>query len=446
MRARTIREGSVGLFILIGLALFGGLVVWLRGIGLGQRHYQLVVDFESTTGLLPGTSVSYRGVPVGQILNISPGSNTVAVEVEINKGDLLIPAQSLIKTSQSGLIGETTISIQPPPAASLDNGSIPGPLANDCNSNVIFCDGDRVDGIVGVNYEDLLESSQQISSALSEALADPETIREILDNTRDISSNVVGLTGEVNLMAQDLRNEIQPLSVSARETLASVSGAAAQLESTTVRTSEQLEVTLTQVNGILSANQDDLSVTLDNISASTGQLRLALDSLTPVIQDGTLVENIELLTTNAAVASQNLRDISSTLNTSENLVLLQQTIESARDVFQSAQKIMADVDTLTGDPALRSNVRELLNGLSDLVSFTGDLEDQTAVAAELDQHLQLVTDLETMLETSEADQTATDGELNEPLPAEANPVLRFNGERYVTTDLADRSDSSDLED
>ena len=437
MRARTIREGSVGLFILIGLALFGGLVVWLRGLSFGQRQYRVQVDFENATGLLPGTSVSYRGVPVGQIINIAPGSETVAVEVEINRGDLLIPAQSVVKTSQSGLIGETTIAIQPPLAASLDNGSIAGPLASDCNSDVILCNGDRIDGIVGVNYEDLLESSQQISAALSEALADPETIREILLNTRDISDNVVGLTGEVTLMAKELRTEIQPLTSSAQQTLASVSGAAEQLEATSVRTSEQLNVTLTQVNGILSNNQDDLSVTLENISASTGQLRLALDTLTPVIQEGALVENIELLATNAAVASQNLRDISSTLNTSENLVLLQQTIESARDVFQSAQKIMADVDTLTGDPTLRSNVRELLNGLSDLVSFTGELEDQTAVAAELDQQLQVVKELEILLETSESSQIV-ENEV-EPSTAADQPVLRFNGERYVI-DLAERPD------
>ncbi|MBE9070968.1 MCE family protein [Leptolyngbya cf. ectocarpi LEGE 11479] len=416
MRARTIREGSVGLLILAGVALFGGLVMWLRGAAFGQRSYRLLVDFESATGVQEGSVVSYRGVPVGQIRRISPGSNTVEVQVEINRGDLLIPAQSVVKTSQSGLIGETTVAIQPLIETSLSDDSIPGPLAKDCDSTLILCNGDQVNGIVGVNYEDLLESSQQISAALSEALADPATlqdIREILANTRDISGNVVGLTDEVTLMAKDLRTEIRPLSTSARQTLVAVSGAAQQLEASTVRTSEQLDTTLTQVNTILATNQDDLTVTLDNISASTGQLRLALDTLAPVIEEGTLVNNIELLANNAAIASQDLRDISSSLNTSENLVLLQQTIESARDVFQSAQKIMADVDTLTGDPTLRDDVRELLNSLSDLVSFTGDLENQTEVVEQLNEQKQIVRALE------------------------EEPSLRFNGERYVT-DLANR--------
>ncbi|EKU99562.1 ABC-type transport system involved in resistance to organic solvents, periplasmic component [Leptolyngbya sp. PCC 7375] len=434
MRARTIREGSVGLLVLAGVALFGGLVIWLRGVSYGQRSYRLLVDFESANGILEGSAVSYRGVQVGQITRMTPSSNTVVVEIQINKSDLRIPAESVIKTSQSGLIGETTIAIQPPADVSVNDDSLPEPIARDCDSSVILCNGDRVNGLVGVNYEDLLESSQEIS----EALADPELLadaREILDNTRQISGNVVGLTDEVTLMAQSLRNEVQPLSVSARQTLASVSEAASQLEATTVRTSEQLDVTLTQVNTILASNQDDLAITLDNISASTGQLRLALDTLSPVIQDGTLVNNIELLATNAAVASQDLRDISSRLNTSENLVLLQQTIESARDVFQSAQKIMADVDTLTGDPTLRSNVRDLLNSLSNLVSYTGDLEDQTEVAAQLNHQGQIVTDLEHSLE-EEASILDAPTETTEPAMDEAVPVLRYNGERYVT-DLAD---------
>ncbi|MBT9312712.1 MlaD family protein [Leptothoe kymatousa] len=476
MRARTIREGSVGLLILAGVALFGGLVMWLRGLTYGQRSYRLLVNFDSANGIQEGAAVSYRGVPVGQIAKIAPGSNTVTVEIEINRGDLRIPANSIIKTSQSGLIGETTVSIQPALTDNEIDDSMPGPVNSACNSDLILCNGDQVKGLVGVNYEDLLESSQKISDALSRTLEDPNSVdnlRQILENTSAISGNVVDLTDEVTLITRDLRTQIQPLSASAQQTLVTVSGAAEQLEASAERTSAQLDQTLTQVNALLATNQDNLTTTLDNISASTGQLRLAMDTLSPVIQDGTLVENIELLASNAAIASQDLRTISSTLGTSENLVLLQQTIESARDVFQSAQKIMADVDTLTGDPALRDQVRSLLMGLSDLVSFTGELENQTEVAsdlvsftgelenqtevaAEFNQQLQQVAELENALASPEDFQVVPDAttaeafteieptsEFIEAETVGANdaeitqPSLVFNGERYIT-DLADR--------
>ncbi|HEY9888037.1 MAG TPA: hypothetical protein V6D02_06525, partial [Candidatus Obscuribacterales bacterium] len=61
MRARAIREGSVGLLILIGVILFGGLVLWLRGLNPGSRHYRMLVTFQDTAGTQVGTSVRYRG-------------------------------------------------------------------------------------------------------------------------------------------------------------------------------------------------------------------------------------------------------------------------------------------------------------------------------------------------------------------------------------------------
>jgi len=50
--------------------------------------------------------------------------------------------------------------------------------------------------------------------------------------------------------------------------------------------------------------------------------------------------------------SANLRDISNALNSPTNLLVLQQTLDSARVTFQNAQKITSDLDELTGDPAL----------------------------------------------------------------------------------------------
>jgi phospholipid/cholesterol/gamma-HCH transport system substrate-binding protein len=126
-----------------------------------------------------------------------------------------------------------------------------------------------------------------------------------------------------------------------------------------------------------------------------------------------------VLAANAAAASQNLNQITAALNTSENLVLLQQTLESARDVFQSAQKIMADVDELTGDPTVRNNFRDLINGLTNLVSSTQQLETETQLA----QLLQTV------------DQVSA-AELPGRLPTD-QPRLVYDGRRYVVH-LADR--------
>jgi phospholipid/cholesterol/gamma-HCH transport system substrate-binding protein len=65
MRTRTIREGSVGLLILLGLGLLGGLVLWLRGMSLGNKTYEAIVEFKNVAGLQEGAPVRYRGVTIG---------------------------------------------------------------------------------------------------------------------------------------------------------------------------------------------------------------------------------------------------------------------------------------------------------------------------------------------------------------------------------------------
>jgi phospholipid/cholesterol/gamma-HCH transport system substrate-binding protein len=78
-----------------------------------------------------------------------------------------------------------------------------------------------------------------------------------------------------------------------------------------------------------------------------------------------------------------LRDLSSQVNNPATLLLLQQTLDSARATFQNVQKITSDVDDLTGDPAFRNNIRRLFNGLGGLLGSTEQLRQQVKVAQTL---------------------------------------------------------------
>ncbi|MEO1401658.1 MAG: MlaD family protein [Cyanobacteria bacterium J06635_1] len=439
MRARTIREGSVGLLILVGIGLFGILILWLRGINPRQRTYQLIVEFDSTSNMQIGTPVRYRGVPVGRVISITPKSNEVDVDVEISRGDLRIPAGAKIQTVQSGLIGEISIDIfseAPLPDTALSMT----PVARDCDSNVILCNGDNLKGLQGVTYEDLLESSKRIA----DFLADPavaEEVSKILDNTTEVSANVIDLTAELTTLVEDTRKELSPLATAARQASESTARAAQQIEVSTAQTATSLDTTLTEINQLLVNNRGDIVATLDNVRAGSEQLRSIVDTLAPTIQEGELVNNLEQLTANAASASEDLKVITDSLSTDENIVLLQQTLESARDVFQSAQKVMADVDELTGDPAFRTNIRDLINGLSGLVSTTQQLETQAELARMLDSVHNQASTLPNGTAwplTSQPSET-----LSADPSSGTTPVLVFDGQRY-TVRMADGSSPEEI--
>ena len=370
MRARAIREGSVGLLILMAVGLFGGLVLWLRGLNPGQKSYRATFVFENTLGMQAGTNVRYRGVAVGQVLSITPTPNDVEVAVEIASNDLRIARDAAIQVNQSGLIGDTTVDITPTRPLTPQELEV-NPSGPDCPGQTVICNGDRLSGSVGASYESLIRSAE----GLANAFADPEIIANLkatLDNAVVLTESANVLSTELTDLSQQLQTDLGPLVASANRATDNIGNAAAEFE-----------VTGTEINQLVVANRDTLTTTLDNINRSTANLETITATLSPEIQNSDFIANLDRLSADAAVAAADLRSITSTFSTPENLVMLQQTLDSARSVFQSAHKVLADVDELTGDPTLRNNLRDLINGLSTLVSLTNQLDQASQVAEAL---------------------------------------------------------------
>jgi phospholipid/cholesterol/gamma-HCH transport system substrate-binding protein len=370
MRARAIREGSVGLLILMAVGLFGGLVLWLRGLNPGQKSYRATFVFENTLGMQAGTNVRYRGVAVGQVLSITPTPNDVEVAVEIASNDLRIARDAAIQVNQSGLIGDTTVDITPTRPLTPQELEV-NPSGPDCPGQTVICNGDRLSGSVGASYESLIRSAE----GLANAFADPEIIANLkatLDNAVVLTESANVLSTELTDLSQQLQTDLGPLVASANRATDNIGNAAAEFE-----------VTGTEINQLVVANRDTLTTTLDNINRSTANLETITATLSPEIQNSDFIANLDRLSADAAVAAADLRSITSTFSTPENLVMLQQTLDSARSVFQSAHKVLADVDELTGDPTLRNNLRDLINGLSTLVSLTNQLDQASQVAGAL---------------------------------------------------------------
>ncbi len=363
MRSRTVREGSVGLLILLGLGALGGILLWLRGLSPGNRSYSVVVDFPSAVGMQTGSSVRYRGVVVGRVQRIRPADQFAEVEMQISPGTLKIPRDSLIQSNQAGLIGETAVDIMP--ITELTAEVAANPFSADCQSSAIICDGDRLRGEVGVTFDALISSTIRLSNQL----ADPILFGNIQSLTRNSSRAAAGvatLTGEVTTLTKSVQQELRVLSGSANVTTTAVGRAA-----------DEIGLTAAQVNGLLTSNRSAINSTLINVNEASNQLRLVTARLSPLVEEGEFVQNLQALSTNAARASATFRTLTDSLGSPENALVLQQTLDSARATFQNAEKITSDLDELTGDPAVRSNIRDLLRGLDNLLSSTQQLQQQT---------------------------------------------------------------------
>jgi phospholipid/cholesterol/gamma-HCH transport system substrate-binding protein len=144
--ARTWREGSVGLLLLLGLSAFGVILLWLNKITPGQPSYKAIIEFTNAGGMQKGSAVRFRGVKIGSITTVKPGTNTIEVEIQINSSNLIIPSNSLIEANQSGLISENIIDITP--QKELLGTVSAKPLDKDCNPSLIICNGSRLKEVI----------------------------------------------------------------------------------------------------------------------------------------------------------------------------------------------------------------------------------------------------------------------------------------------------------
>jgi phospholipid/cholesterol/gamma-HCH transport system substrate-binding protein len=409
MRSRALREGSVGLLALVAIGLFAGLVLWIKDVQLGRRSYPVTVEFLDARGLQIGTPVRYRGVTVGKIVKVRPTTSAVEVELDISDTQLLIPSGATVEAQTSALLGEKFLDIIPQ-SPLVSDVSFKGPLDATCDKGKVICSGSRLQGSAVADMTDLIRSMNQIAQLLS----NPKLMSDVEKTAANAASATAGvskLTRDLSGLSKSVQGEIGGLSdtlISAQQAAENAGQAANTISRTTSQTAQDLSQTAgslsTSLGGsaktvaasvtqaadqaslLLSENRGAMKHTLDSIASTSNSLKGAVNELTPVlsqVRQGEFLGNLDKLTENIRVVSANLRVASNALNDPANLILLQQTLDSARVTFQNAQKITSDLDEVTGDPKFRGNLRRLINGLSSLVASTQLLNQQTMLANSL---------------------------------------------------------------
>ncbi|ACK64604.1 Mammalian cell entry related domain protein [Rippkaea orientalis PCC 8801] len=396
LRSRTLQEGTVGLFALIGLVLFGGLVIWLRGGVLGQKPYQIQANFQDVSGLQIGAPVNFRGVAVGKITALQASSNGVTVLIEVSSRELRIPIGSTIQINRYGLIGEASVDITPSEKLS-DQALAVDPTSEECpDKQLIICDNDTLDGETGSQLVQAL-------TRLSNAYSDPEFVKELkgaFTSVAQAGTKIGKLSDEAAIFSKTARREIQGTSQTIAQINQAARDASQLMRNVNTVVSENRESLnravnnaaslVNNLNGLVSENRGNVINTLNSLERTSDEVRMVAIGLGKTVNKVNsgidevnikkIARDLEILMANAAETSANLRDISQSFNDPTVILTVQKTLDSARATFENAQKITSDVEELTGDPAFRDNVRKLINGLSNLLSYTNQLEQQIYTA------------------------------------------------------------------
>jgi phospholipid/cholesterol/gamma-HCH transport system substrate-binding protein len=111
-------EFKVGLFVFVGLAMLGALVVQFGRLGEGfKTYYQITVRFTDASGLLKGSDVLLAGARIGKVAGgprmVREGNG---VDVPLKIYDYIkVPEGSKFTVGSSGLLGDRFVNVILPP-------------------------------------------------------------------------------------------------------------------------------------------------------------------------------------------------------------------------------------------------------------------------------------------------------------------------------------------
>lgn len=412
VRSRLMREGSVGIFLLAGLIAFGGIVFFLKKDQLRGNNYHIKLLFENAGGLREGARVFFRGVAVGRVAAIQPTSNGVEVLTEINN-KLPIPRDVTVTTTRSGLLGEVSVNIIPQTTLG-DLGKKINPLAQECQEKqLILCNNEQISATAS---PDLIESF----SRLADSFDDPtffNNLNRAVENANKATEKFMVLSQEIIVVTNRVQREMDTISNTfstindtantLSNTANDISHTANRISNTAENFSDTAKVASTQIeklgreytntavqinllasnlNGIIADNKKDFIgaiASLSQTAAEISQLAQTTNNLLSQVDEKQVEKisnNLGTTSENLAQLSQDLKNIASELNNPTNLATLQQTLDSARVTFANTAKITSDIDQFTGDPQFRRNLKKLVDGLSNLVSYRDLLEKQVELA------------------------------------------------------------------
>lgn len=408
---KNFKIGSKKIIFLAGFGLLG--LAGFLGIKIIQNSsFHTILFFPTAREITRGMPVTYWGAKIGEVIGFEPEPKGVGVGIKIWPADRLIPRDSLFKILR--IEGEKSIDIQPrnplPPQAKRMS-----PKSSNCDPQIILCNTKKISSITRLLWGNLIYSLNSIQDINSGVQSVETNVSDVSSNVKEMKTTVQAL-GQLGQEAQGLlrSDKLDKTLTKLDATLTSVQNAADNINLAAekagklsdqatgligsvrqTKTVDQLNSTLASVGGaanqvqvFMSINKNNLINTLTSIEKLSDQVTLTVQKLEPLaeqIQQKKLLENLEIISNNAAQLTTNLNQVSSRLNDPQSALQLQQIMDSARSLIENLNKITSDIDQLTGNPSLRQDILRLIQGLSNLLSSTQLLQQQVAYGKVLNQ-------------------------------------------------------------
>lgn len=247
-------ETLVGLFLFIGLALLGGLIVQYGRIGEGLKSsYTVTVEFKDASGVIKGSQVRLGGAMIGEVIQKPElGTNRkVRVRLAIRE-DVPLPADSVFQITSLSLLGDKAIVVSIPDEPSPENlqdgaflqgGGPSGLEAIQGDAESIAADARVLMGNARTSLLKLdaaLDDVRAVAGRLSEGV---EKINNGLlsdENLEGFSESIASIKASTGNIEEASR-ELKPLMAETRQTIDKVAQVADEARATFTKANSQID-------------------------------------------------------------------------------------------------------------------------------------------------------------------------------------------------------------
>ena len=291
-------ESKVGLFVFIGLALLGALIIqFSKGTSLFRGTYALKLHASNIGGLKQKAGVLLAGVPVGSVqhIQLEPGGTNVTILLQIYK-DYPIYHDARFVIEQSGFLGDQYVSVIP----TLNTEPI---LTNNAD---VFCQEP-------FNLQEVARGAAGFVQRLD------ETAKKLDASVTDLRAQV--LNAQTLASFGNSITNLQLFTEQAVDAVHRINRIISTNDAQIAITVSNLVLFSTQMNQLGNSAQDILATNGANLTAATKNIQdltitarqLAADVQAGKGLAGTLLQNPQL-STNVQSLAENLSEVSSNLN------------------------------------------------------------------------------------------------------------------------------------
>ena len=205
---RSVRDAIVGFTVIGGIIGFASTALWLRGVRLGSSYWSLTARFNDAAGLAERSPVTYRGILVGSVRSIAVTPEAVVAELEIDKGDLILPLPVTATVASGSLLGgDAQVSL-------VSRGTplpqdAPLPRAADCQPSRQLCNGGTLVGREAPSLSTVTATMQELLAQVQDERVIPNvaaSLEQIEATTKEFQALTVQLQAELAKAGPVIRN------------------------------------------------------------------------------------------------------------------------------------------------------------------------------------------------------------------------------------------------